>query len=41
MDEKERLRGESGGLALFSKPPPAHAFEQAALMAGEESGEYE
>ncbi|MDH4270731.1 MAG: acid--CoA ligase [Candidatus Aminicenantes bacterium] len=24
-----------------AKPPPAHAFEQVALMAAEESGEYE
>jgi hypothetical protein len=23
------------------RPPPAHAFEQVALMAAEESGEYE
>jgi hypothetical protein len=26
---------------VAEKPPPAHAFEQAAMMAAEESGEYE
>jgi len=26
---------------VAEKPPPAHVFEQTALMAGEESGEYE
>jgi hypothetical protein len=26
---------------VAEKPPPAFAFEQVALMAGEESGEYE
>jgi len=26
---------------VAEKPPPAHIFEQAALMAAEESGDYE
>jgi hypothetical protein len=26
---------------VAEKPPPAHIFEQVALMAAEESGEYE
>jgi hypothetical protein len=26
---------------VAEKPPPAHVFEQAALMAAEERGEYE